>query len=206
MSAKDQVGNLGPLLEQSIGGENPDSLPPTATFTELERTDKSISPSFELRFDEIVDGFTINSLSRTGTAKNCSFTLSEVTESRVFRIDTANCSAGNLKLALLANSVRDRHGNSGPLVGIESATAKISPPAQVFEPTTFRPLTTTPATPLQPPITSTRPIATKPVTAPGQEQEFPESIKPLGTESWLSIAIAFLALVIAKRPRGRRRA
>ncbi len=206
MSAKDQVGNLGPLLEQSIGGENPDSLPPTATFTELERTDKSISPSFELRFDEIVDGFTINSLSRNGTAKNCSFTLSEVTESRVFRIDTSNCAAGNLKVTLLANSVRDRHGNSGPLVGIESTTAKISPPAQVFEPTTFRPLSASPETALQPPITSTRPIATKPVSSPGQTQGFPESSTALGTESWVSIAIALLALVIAKRPRRRRRA
>lgn len=206
MSAKDLVGNSGPLLEQSIDGENPDNLPPAATFTELERTDKSLSPSFELRFDEIVDGFTINALSRTGTSKNCSFTLTEITESRAFRIDTANCTAGNLQLTLLANSVRDRHGNSGPLLEIESSAAKISPPAQVFEPTTFRPLSAIPTSTLQSPTSVTRPIGTRPGKAPGYEQVGTESIKPLGTESWVSIGIALLALAIAKNPRGRRRA
>lgn len=203
-SARDLAGNVGPTTDQTNGNGSADTLPPTATLSELERTDKALSPSFELRFDELVSGFTINSFSRSGTAKNCGFTLTEVTQGRVFRIDTSACTEGSLKLTLLANSVSDSHGNLGPTVTVESALAKISAPAAVISPTTFKALASKPEQSLNAPVFVGRTQPKNQVSAPTQSQVSMtmEALKP---ESWVAIAIALLALVIAKRPRGRRR-
>ena len=206
LAAKDAAGNQGPALDRTDSGSVLDVLPPGATITELDRSDKTLSPSFELRFDELVNGFTINALSRTGTAKNCSFTLLEQTAKRVYRIDTANCLAGTLKLSLIADSVTDTHGNLGPLLNVDSATVKIAPAAAQITPAGFRPLPTR----LGETLPST-PAAQKPPTNVKAKTEQSVSAKanatdPLNPDSWVAIGIALVALVISRRPRGRRRA
>ena len=205
LSARDLAGNVGPATDQTNGNGSADTLPPTATITELERADKTLSPSFELRFDELVSGLTINSFSRSGTAKNCSFNLTEVSEGRVFLVDTSTCSEGNLRLTLLANSVFDSHGNLGPTVNVESNSAKISSPAAAISPTTFKALPSSPQRSLNAPALTGRTQSKNQVTAPSQSQ-LSTTMEALKPESWVSLAIALLALVIAKRPRGRRRA
>ena len=204
LTARDLTGNVGPTSDQSNSNGDADNLAPTAAITELERTDKSLSPSFELRFDELVSGLTINSLSRTGTAKNCNFTLGEVTVGRVFRIDSSNCAAGTLGVTLLANSVVDSHGNSGPSLATVSPLTKIAQPTPPAHPAGFQPFNAR-ETPLKAPSVETR-TNRKPIQAPAESSiatANPEALRP---ESWVSIAIALLALVIAKVPRGRRRA
>ncbi len=206
LAAKDLAGNYGPTTDRGNSGGNLDTLPPTAIITELERTDKTISPSFELRFDELVTGLTINSLSRTGTAKNCSFTLVAQTSNRVYRIDSANCAAGNLKITLLAGSVSDSHGNLGPVQNLDSPVAKIAAAPATIVPVGFRALPTQSGTVLpERPITQTPKPKKIPATAI-QTQPVEEVMSTLKSESWVSLAIALIALVIAKRPRGRRRA
>ena len=205
LAASDSSGNQGPATDQSNTG-SADIVPPTATIAELERSDKTLSPSFELRFDELVTGLTVNSLSRSGTAKNCTFTLVEVTANRVYRIDTATCGAGTLKVSLLAKTVTDSHGNIGPSLDVESPMAKITQAAAVILPTGFHAFPQTPngnlnpTRPQIPPTTSTK--AARPTT----QAQIATSVDALKPESWVSLAIALLALVIAKRPRGRRRA
>ena len=206
LAAKDEAGNQGPAADQTNNTGSVDSIAPNATITELDRTDKSLSPSFELRFDELVTGLTINSLSRSGTAKNCSFTLVEVTANRVFRIDTAACALGTLKVTLLAKSVTDSHDNVGPIINVDSPVAKIVQAAPVIQPTTFRALPQNPGGTLNPVQPQIHPSTNTKITAPGNTAAPAANMDALKPESWVSIAIALLALVIAKRPRGRRRA
>ena len=204
-SARDLSGNYGPNTDQTNGNGSADSVAPNATLVELERTDKTISPSFELRFDELISGLTINSVSKAGSAKNCGFTLSEITQGRVFRIDTSSCGEGSLKLTLLANSISDLRGNLGPAVSVESATAKISPVAPAIEPTNLKPATVSPNQALTPPSAPNISKLSKPETTAGKSvsELRMESLKP---DSWVAIFIALVALVIARRPRGQRRA
>ena len=206
LAARDQAGNLGPVEDRTDSTAGTDTLAPKATITELERTDKTLSPSFELRFDELVNGLTINALSKTGTAKNCSFTLVELTANRIYRIDSANCAAGTLKLTLLADSVTDSHGNLGPLLNCDSPLAKISPAATTATPAGFRPLPvqpgqTLPETPAQP-----KPKATPNKTPGAKNLASVPVVDTLKPDSWVSITIALVALLIARRPSGRRRA
>ncbi|MEN9608566.1 MAG: hypothetical protein RLZZ06_497 [Actinomycetota bacterium] len=206
MASLDLAGNAGPVADRTDSGGSADTLAPTATITELTRTDQTLSPSFELRFDELVNGLTINSLSRTGTAKNCSFTLVEQTSKRIYRIDSTNCAAGNLRLTLLADSVTDTHGNLGPLQNVDSPLVKISAASTSAIPAGFRPLPTQPGQALP-----TTPVVEAPATKQTKKtsqttEAATASLDALKPDSWVSIAIALVALVIAKRPRGRRRA
>lgn len=205
LSATDAAGNLGPVTEATGNETTSDKIAPTATIEELDRTNKSLSPSFELRFDELVSGLTINSLSRTGSAKDCAFTLSTVATGSVYRVDSSGCSAGSLKLILLAGSVSDTHQNPGPTSAVESPLVRIVEP----EPTAINSanLASLDAPPI---LISSRPLpkVTEIVMPPSKEAmvpgvQFPtvESLKP---ESWVSIAIALIALAAAKRSRGRR--
>lgn len=207
-SVRDEAGNLGPALQSFSNNTVSDVTAPTATFTELSRSDKTQSPSFEVRFDELVSGLTIDSFSRTGSATNCSFTLSEVNPGRVYRLDTAYCGTGDLTVSLLASSVSDDQGNLGPVSNIDSLNVKIgAQPIRSFGRASFRELQKSGGEPLPP----TEAIVRTPNFAVVKQattvtKESPASIVDLKTESWVSIAIALLALVIAKRPRGRRRA
>ena len=205
LSATDTAGNLGPASE-SIGNETTsDNVAPTATIQELDRANKALSPSFEIRFDEQVLGLTINSLSRTGSAKDCAFTLSTVATGSVYRVDSSGCSAGSLKVILLAGSVSDTHQNPGPASAVESPLVRIVEP----EPTALNSANL--ASLDSPPILiSSRPLPkvseivkplSKEAMAAGVQFPTVESFKP---ESWVSIAIALIALAVAKSSRGRR--
>jgi hypothetical protein len=205
LSASDAAGNLGPVSE-TIGNENSgDTFAPTATIVELERADKSLSPSFELRFDEQVSGLTLNSLSRMGTAKNCAFTLATISSGSVYRVDSSGCSAGSLKVILLAGSVSDTHQNSGPASAVESPLVRIAEPKTAPLDSAGIAGLTAPPTLISsrpvPKVTETVKLRTQ-ETLPAQLQ-YPkvDSLKP---ESWVSIAIALIALAVAKRSRGRR--
>lgn len=205
MIASDASGNLGPTMDQS-NSTSVDNMAPTATITELERTDKSLSPSFELRFDELVTGLTVNSLSRSGTARNCTFAMVEVTANRVYRIDTAACGAGTLKVTLLAKTVTDSHGNIGPSLEVESPIAKITQAAAVILPTGFQAFPQSPNGNLNPTQPQLHPAQNVKVSGLPTRSTTGVGVDALKPESWVSLAIALLALVIAKRPRGRRRA
>jgi hypothetical protein len=205
LSASDAAGNLGPVSETTGNGNAGDNLPPTATIVELERTNKSLSPSFELRFDEQVLGLTINSLSRMGTAKDCAFTLATVTSGSVYRIDSSRCSAGSLKVTLLAGSVTDTHQNPGPTSAVESALVRI-----VEQEPSLSASAALASLQAPPNVISNRtetPVAeivkSLPKAPKAENIQFPrfESLNP---ESWLSVAIALLALAVAKGSRGRR--
>jgi hypothetical protein len=205
LSVTDAAGNLGPASETTGNETASDTLPPTATLVELDRTNKAVSPSFELRFDEQVLGLTINSLSRTGSAKDCAFTLSTVSTGSVYRVDSSGCSAGSLKVILLAGAVSDTHQNPGPANAVESAMVRIVEP----EPTSINSANL--ASLETPPIlVSSRPTPkvteiVKPLPKQGlpADMQIPslESLKP---ESWVSLAIALVALAVAKQSRGRR--
>ncbi len=206
LAAKDEAGNFGPTSDQSNNNGSVDTLAPGATITELDRTDKSLSPSFELRFDELVTGLTINSLSRSGTAKGCTFALAELTANRVYRVDTATCSQGTLKLTLLPKTVTDSHGNIGPNLEVDSPIAKITQAATVIQPTTFQAFPQNPNGNLHQTFPQAPSVRNGKVTAPALPSRATANMDALKPESWVSIGIALLALALANRPRGRRRA
>jgi len=64
----------------------------------------------------VLDVFT-----RSGTAKNCTFTLTETTAGLVYKVATTTCGAGSIKLGVPANAIQDANGNLGPNVAVESA-------------------------------------------------------------------------------------
>ncbi len=206
LTARDAAGNLGPVQDQVNSGNSLDTLAPSATFTELERLDKSTNPSFELRFDELVSGLTANSLSRSGTAKNCNFNLVEVSQNRVYRVDTTNCSPGTIKLKLQPGSVVDSHGNAGPNSAIDSPTVRISAGSSGIRAAALTALPEV-SSELAAPTESQNIYGTRKVAIKQSQNQLssfsPDAITP---DSWVSLLIALIALVIAGRPRGRRRA
>jgi hypothetical protein len=205
LTASDAAGNLGPVTEQNAVG-NSDKTSPNAAITELTRTEKSLSPSFELRFDELVAGFSLSALSKSGTSKNCTFTISAVTAGSVYRIDSSGCSSGSLRVSVLANSVTDLQGNPGPLVQADSQIIRIAelrPEIQAASRSNLTPLKAAAPKRIQPvvaPKVKREPTA----STPAAESETTASLESLKPESWVSLAIALLALSIAKRTRGRR--
>ena len=208
-SVRDASGNPGPISDQVNSGGSSDAAAPAATVVELNRTDKTVSPSFEIRFDKVVSGLTINSLSRSGTAKNCTFVLNEVTAGRVYRVDSTGCGPGTLKLTLLAQSVSDARGNLGPAVSVDSLPARIALAPAVGTNVSGASVHVFPAsssTHLNPtvPQIPRRPIRVKSAQLPAKTQGI--KLPTLTTESWVSLVIAMIALAIANRPRGRRRA
>lgn len=203
----DMAGNLGPIVDSNSEQSSSDITPPTAVITELARTDKTLSPSFEVRFDEMVSGLTIDSFTQAGTAKECTFSLSSVTEGLVYRIDSAYCRSGSLTLTLMALTVQDTQGNNGPVESVNSRPVKIGvAPVSTFGISSLQSLEQSSGEPQSTPqvaLPSYTPKVRQAATFPAASTFAIESLKP---ESWVSIGIAMLALVIAKRPRRRRRA
>jgi len=205
LQAIDSAGNLGPTVAQNGSGSS-DIIAPTAVITELARTDKTISPSFELRFDEVLTDFTIDSLSKSGTAKNCEISFSEVTAGTVYRINSSFCSSGTLRVSLLSGGVTDSHGNQGPLMQTDSPLARIADralPVSSINRSSFEPNLqsgveeTTPET-VRAKVPDRKVQETVASTIDAKQQE---TLKP---ESWVALAVAAVALVISKRSRGRR--
>ena len=133
-TATDQAGNIGPATDTVNGSGTVDQTAPTVQIQETSRADRGVSPSFQISFSEPVSGFTLNSLTRTGTAKECTFSLTEITPSQLYQLQSSSCSQGTLRLSLPALAVTDQNGNAGPMVTTESAlvfidTTPTSPPA-----------------------------------------------------------------------------
>lgn len=141
-TATDQAGNTGPLVDSVNGSGSIDQTPPVVQFQETSRTDRGISPSFQVSFTEPVTGFTLNSLSRTGSAKGCTFNLTEIQLGQLFQLQSSNCSQGTLRLSLPALSVADMKGNAGPMISTESALVFIEtmPAASTVAPARVVPL------------------------------------------------------------------
>ena len=124
-SVTDSAGNRGPLIDVVNGSGSIDETGPSVTFHETSRQSRGVSPSFEITFSEHVDGFSLNSLVRTGTAKNCTFALTEILSGLSYQLQSSECSAGTLRIAIPEKTVSDAAGNLGPIIATESALVSI---------------------------------------------------------------------------------
>jgi hypothetical protein len=142
-SVRDSAGNSGPPTDVVNGSGSVDQTPPTVTFHETSRADRGVSPSFEITFNEPVEGFSLNSLVRTGTAKGCTFSLTEISSHLVYQLQSSSCGEGSLRIALPANSVSDGQGNLGPLITTDSALVAITltPTSKTANPVTAATIT-----------------------------------------------------------------
>jgi hypothetical protein len=120
-SVVDTAGNIGPVADVTSTETTVDEQLPRATFAVDARAAQTASPSFTVTFSEPVTGLAVDTFTQSGTAKNCSFALTEVTAGLVYRVTTTNCGAGTIKLSLPANSAMDSSGNLGPSLTTDSA-------------------------------------------------------------------------------------
>ena len=218
LRVSDAAGNLGPTTDASTDSGSLDRQAPIASLTEVTRSSKAASPSFEIHFDETVTGLSVNSFTYAGTVKGCGFTLVTVIEGRSYRLDTTGCSAGTLQVKLPSLSVTDLAGNAGPLVAVVSALANIdlvpvSVPlhssgetihAGVVGQVSFQGKSTkTKTTQGKTPEITPQLIANK--------TKAPENIQPVDqltaqAQDWIPVFIALLAIAVTGRRRGGRRA
>jgi hypothetical protein len=77
-------------------------------------------PVFELTFSEPVQGLLLDSLSHSGTATGCRFSMSSVLPGLTYRVSATNCSAGTVVLEVPAGVVLDATGNLGPSSSVSS--------------------------------------------------------------------------------------
>ena len=204
-SVSDQAGNLGPIADSVNGSGSIDLTAPTVQFTETSRNDKGVSPSFQITFSEPVTGFTLNSLTRTGTAKGCTFALNEITAGTVYQLQSSSCGLGSLRLALPALTVSDHNGNPGPLVTTESALVLIdvTPTSHLMTPARVTPVAqvTQAGQALSP--TKTLPRATKVAKPKAQRNEFVslvgKSIDRVPPVGWFMATVLFLAAAAIRR-------
>jgi hypothetical protein len=166
-----------------------------------------VSPSFEITFNEPVDGFSLNSLVRTGTAKGCTFTLTEISSRLVYQLQSSSCGEGSLRLALPANSVSDAQGNLGPLITTESALVAISltPTSKTANPVTAAAITAPNSQEPGDPLTeSPKPSSTQtPTNYKSPEQSFEAlAVKAIGqvpTYGWVGLAALIIGLRLSRR-------
>ena len=206
-SVRDSAGNFGPLTDVVNGTGSVDQTPPTVTFHETSRADRGVSPSFEITFNEPVEGFSLNSLIRTGTARGCTFSLTEISSQLVYQLQSSSCEEGSLRLALPANSVSDGHGNLGPLITTESALVAISltPVDKTANPVSAAAIkasnTHEPGNLL---TESPKPSSTQtPANYKDSEQSFESlAVKTIGqvpTYGWVGLAVLIIGLRLARR-------
>ena len=120
-SLTDSAGNLGPAADSASPETQIDDQLPRVSIVANARATQSASPSFTVTFSEPVTGTVLDVFTRSGTAKNCSFALTETTVGLVYKVTTTACGAGSIKLGLPANAIQDANGNLGPNVAVESA-------------------------------------------------------------------------------------
>jgi hypothetical protein len=204
---RDAAGNLGPAEAFTFGDRLVDTTAPSAQILEQGRVNPSAMPSFAIEFDEPIAGITLDVFASRGSAKNCSFELREVTAQVNFVLESANCTPGTLQVTLLANSISDLAGNSGPESAVSSSPARVERVVEIEEPSD--PVDTSslelPAgTPLVP--TQNQPEFSAPRRPSSEQQSWVEKLvaPTISGESWVAIAIALLAVVLARRSRGRR--
>lgn len=204
---RDSAGNLGPVEAFSFGDRPVDNTSPSAQIVEQGRANSSSMPSFSIEFNEPISGLTLDVFASRGSAKNCTFQLREVTAQVNYVLDAADCTPGTLQVTLLANSITDLAGNAGPEAAVNSPLVRLERVSENEEPSS--PASTSSleipeGTPLVP--TQNQPEAGVPKEPSRESQSWTQqlAIPAISSESWVAIAIAVLAVVLARRSSGRR--
>jgi hypothetical protein len=204
---KDPAGNFGPMEAYNFGEQAIDTTAPFAQIVEQARATMSLMPSFAIAFSEAISGITLDVFASRGSAKNCTFELREITAQINYVLEAANCTPGTLQLTLIANSVTDLTGNVGPEAAVSSTLTRIEKVSEEVETdisVDTSSLQLPNGTPLSP--TENKPGVATPKPKPSNEVSWVERLvmPTISSDSWVAIGIALLAVVLAKRSRGRR--
>lgn len=141
-SFSDLAGNIGPISASSSDPVLIDLTSPTVTFGSITQFTPQTSPSFNLSFSELVEGFDETDVLVEGSAANCSAQLSVIAEGLQYQLETFGCEPGTVVVRVLQGAVTDASGNQGPASDQLSAVATVreapAPPAPepTPEPTT----------------------------------------------------------------------
>ena len=171
-SAQDAAGNLGPVVAIDSEVVDIDDVAPSVIIAVVARNPQ---PVFELGFSEPVEGLLLDSLSHSGSATGCRFSMATVLPGLTYRVSASNCSAGTLFLEVPAGVVVDATGNLGPASVAVSSTVTIE--KQSSQGTTV--------------AANVRPFK-------AQVKELPQSAKPDTTKSKQLEKRAVVAVVEAK--------
>ena len=206
-AGRDQASNQGPDADYKFDEQFFDTTSPNAAIEIQERSDSTAMPVFAIQFSEVVVGLTLDVFSSSGSAKGCTFELREVTPNLNYSLESSACSSGTVQLALAANSVKDASGNTGPEVAVSSSVVRIEKPEQSeTADATVNPSNA--SLPSGAPLITTekQPSAHQPKAEESEKLAWVGGVNlpQLSNESWVAISIALLALVLAKRTRGRR--
>lgn len=116
--------NTGPKTAYSPGTITKDTIAPTInTFSGSVRT-KATSFTWSVTFNESVSGFTIADIRLDGTATGCSGSLNASTGS-TFTLTVTSCGEGTVVPTVLANTVSDAYGTTGPLADSTGQTTTV---------------------------------------------------------------------------------
>lgn len=121
-AVQDSAGNLGPVVALDSEVVSIDDVAPTVALAVISRKPQ---PVFELTFSEPVQGLLLDSLSHSGTATGCRFSMSSVLPGLTYRVSATNCSAGTVVLEVPAGVVLDATGNLGPSSSVSSETVTL---------------------------------------------------------------------------------
>ena len=140
-SVTDAVGNAGPVLASTLTSTIViDSSAPTATITTaLPALTNATTLTYTVTFSDSVTGIAAADFSNSapaGAALGCVFTPS-ATSGTTITVAVTSCSAGNVVLKLVANSVANLSAQNGPVAFVEApaiAIERTAPTAMVIAP------------------------------------------------------------------------
>jgi len=121
-AVQDSAGNQGPVVALDSEVVASDDVAPAIAVTV---TSRKPQPVFQLAFSEPVQGLLLDSLSHSGTASGCRFSMSSVLPGLTYRVTASNCSAGTVVLEVPAGVVLDATGNLGPSSSVSSETVTL---------------------------------------------------------------------------------
>ena len=125
-AVQDSAGNLGPVVALDSEVVAIDDVAPTVAVSV---TTRKPQPVFELAFSEPVQGLLLDSLSHSGTATGCRFSIATVLPGLTYRVTASNCSAGTVILEIPSAVVLDATANLGPSSSVMSETVTLEKPA-----------------------------------------------------------------------------
>jgi hypothetical protein len=125
-AVQDSAGNLGPVVALDSEVVAIDDVAPTVAVSV---TTRKPQPVFELAFSEPVQGLLLDSLSHSGTATGCRFSIATVLPGLTYRVTASNCSAGTVILEIPSGVVLDATGNLGPSSSVMSEKVTLEKPA-----------------------------------------------------------------------------
>ena len=120
------TSQTGPAVATNSSTMNIDVDPPTATVSTSPSSPASaMSLTFGLTFSESVTGIIPADFTNLGTAAGCVFTPSASSGSTV-NVVVTQCQEGTLQLQLLANTLTDAAGNTGPATPVTSSVITLA--------------------------------------------------------------------------------